>query len=762
MPAVVGPGGILAGLQPPVHMDADAEVAAADERAEPDMDLADRLKGWIESPNIAEELETEECNKIATQVLLDYELDEQSRADWKTAYEKWLKFAMQVAEEKTYPWPQASNVIYPLMTTGAVMFAARAYPAIIRDRGVVKGSVFGPDNGVPAVNPQTGQPLQGPDGAPVWQVPPGAKRARADKVGEHMSWQLLEEQEEWEPQTDKLLIILPIVGCMFRKTYFDPTMQRNVSETVTALNICVNYKAKSFETAPRVSEILQLYPHEIEERIRSGIFLEADYGFDQGSEQDLDAPVTFIEQHRRWDLDGDGYSEPYIITVAKDSHRLARIKAAYDMDGVFFSSRDARVRKIEAIAYYTRYGFIPSPDSGVYDIGFGHLLYPINAAINSSLNQLFDAGHLANAGGGFIGSNLSMNTGSVFFQVGEYKPVDVTGGNIRDAVFPLPFAGPNPVLFSLLQFLVDAGEKISAVKDVMVGEQNGSDISGVALLAMIEQGLQVFTAIYKRIHRSLKAEFKKLFRLNRLYLPLTAGYQIGSEWRTISQADYAEGAGVEPISDPRMITNMQKLGRAQFLMQWKDDPWFKPRELRLQVLDAAQFPNGDELLLTQMPPNPEITAGIAQMQLEKDALDQRERELSIRAAHQEAEMDISRGKNHVDGVLRLAQAINQLAQAAKADSESQQGWYAHKLETLRLEMDRINDAADRNSADSSPAAAGGLSRSGQGAGGVGGPVGGAVPAVAPAPGEQAGAGVPGALPGGAGGPGAEQLAGGGA
>jgi chaperonin GroES len=600
--------GLGSALAPPV-VSGDAQVAddaeAGGEPSQPNMDLADKLKGFIESINVAEDIDEGLRGEIAARVMREFDMDQMSRGEWLDKYEKWLDFAMQIAEQKTYPWPQASNVIYPLITSAALQFHARAYPAIIRDKDVVKGSINGSDKGVPQLDPQTGQPAMDPQGNPVWQTPPGAKADVAQKIGEHMSWQLLEEQEEWEPQTDQLLVILPIVGCMFRKNYFDPGMQRNMSQTVTAKNIVVDYKAVSFETAPRVSEIIELYPYQIEEAIRAGVFLEEDYGTDQDVQMDEDGKTTFIEQHRRWDMDGDGYEEPWIITVARDSGKLARIRAGFDMDGVMFSSKDHRIRKIEPVKYYTKYGFIPSPDGGVYDIGFGHLLFPLNEAINTTLNQMFDAGHLANAGGGFIGSGLSMNAGAIRFQVGEYKPVNTNGGTIRDNVFPIPFPGPNAVLFQLLEFLVAAAKEVAAIKDVMVGDLPGDNTSGIATLAMIEQGLAVFSAIYKRIYRSLKADFKKLFRLNRIYLPKLSGYTRGNQWKDITQQDYALGAGVEPVSDPRMVTDMQALGQAQFLLQFKDDPHFDPIEIRTRMLLAAQIVDPSKLVLDKPQPNPE-------------------------------------------------------------------------------------------------------------------------------------------------------------
>lgn len=760
-PAAASPLASLAGLSAdaPLPRDATAIEGEEDEApADPSVALRAKLERWVGMPNIADDtdISEEDLTALGVRVRRDFDIDENSRAEWKDLYQKWLDFAMQVAQEKTYPWPRASNVIYPMITTAAIQFAARAYPAIIRDRNVVKGSVVGPDNGSPLIDPATGQPALGPDGQPIWAAAPGEKKRRADKIGQHMSWQLLSEQKEWEPQTDKLLVVVAIVGTMFRKSYFDPAEERNVSETVSALDLCVNYKAKSFETAPRLTETIHLYPWEVEERIRSGIFLDDDYGadMDNSGEMDEDASVAFLEQHRRWDLDGDGYPEPYIITVARDSMKVARIRAAFEMDGVKFSAKSGMVRRIDAVVYYTKYGFIPNPASGVYDLGFGHLLYPINEAINSSLNQMFDAGHLQNAGGGFIGSQLSLNTGSVKFQVGEYRPVNVAGGTIRDNVFPLPFQGPSQVLFALMQFLVEAGKEVASVKDVMVGDTPGEQ-SGIAILAMIEQGLSVYSAIYKRIYRALKNEFALLFRLNRLYLPLQAGFQTGDQWHAISRRDYEAGAGVEPISDPRMMTDMQRLGRAQFVGQFKDDPWFDARKVRLQMLDAAQIPDAETLLVEKLPPNPALITTTAQLQLAHE-------ELNIRGAHWEAEMDIKRGEARVRQIDILSHAILNMANAQKADHAAAQGWYDREMAGLKAQVETINAESSQQPIENSPAAAAGIAAPvgepgsagpgggpaggggpGGAAGGPGGNVPPGVPGMAAPPGNGADAGLPG-------------------
>lgn len=764
----IDPSVALAKQMMPPPPDDDIDVVVVED---PTLGHKQQLEDWIAMPNIAEDDDVEDqIEEIAARVKADYDIDENSRNDWKEKYRKWLDFALQISQQKTYPWPNASNIIYPLMTSAAIQFHARAYPAIIRDRNVVKGTVIGPDNGIPnpvpppqAIGAPPGGPLPGlpgptpppgpmapppgpmagpPSGPPPpgpgmpppgmpgpgmappkqlpladeppqgWAVPPGAKEIRAEKIGRHMSWQLLNEQEEWEPQTDSLLITLPIVGTMFRKTYYDPAQRRNVSETVDAMAMCVNYYAKSFETAPRQTELIRLYPDEIETMIRSGLYLDHSdgddeawkaYGHDNGtnederqdsnSQQDDDAFVTFLEQHRRWDLDGDGYPEPYIITVARDNGKLARIRAGYDMDGIHWNAK-GKVRKIDKIAVYTKYGFIPSPDSKVYDLGFGHLLFPINEAVNTTLNQMFDAGHLQIVGGGFIGSGLSVNTGALRFAMGEYKPVNTIGGNIRDNVFPLPFPGPNPILMQLLTFLTEAGERVASVKDVMVGDMPGDNTSGITTLAVIEQGLKVFSAIYKRVHRSLGYEFKKLYRLNRLHGSANGGYQDGGTWRGVTREDYEKGAGVEPISDPQMVTDMQRLGRAQFLLTFKDDPRVKGGMVILDAFRAAMIPTPEKYMNNAPPPeDPKVVL--------------KNRELDIRQAKEARELDIREHREIVDLMLRrehdksmivkdIAQAELFLAQARKLDNDAQIDWVEQHLQRLRDAVDAIGALQEPN------------------------------------------------------------------
>lgn len=578
--------------------------------------VIERLKKFIASDNIADMLSTEKLADIGGRVCREYEIDERSNTDWRETANKALDIALQVAKPKNYPFPGASNIKYPLITVAALQFNARAYPAIVDGNNIVKANVVGSDKGVPktdeagnplpVMDPQTGQPMPGPDGQPQiqWEIQPGAKRERADRISRHMSYQLSEEMEEWEEDTDTLLMQLPIVGTAFRKVYYDPSLGRNKSEMISGVDVVVHRKTRALETAPRITHILPLYPGEIQERQRAGLWVK---DFEPGEavgdmDGDEDAPHTFLEQHRLYDLDEDGYREPYIVTVHKETEQVVRIVANYGVDDIKVGPRE--IERVERRDYFVKYGFIPDPKGGFYDIGFGRLLESLNASIDSAINMMLDAGHLQNAGGGFIGSGVRLKKNELRMEPGVYRTVDASGSKLREAIVNIEHPGPSAVLFNMLGLLIEAAKDITAVQNVMTGNGKDANQTATTTLALIEQGMKVFTAIYKRIYRSLKREFKLLYRLNAENLDDEAYFTVLDEQEAVAKADYAEGDyDVCPQADPRLVTDMQRMARAQLLMQTMD---INP-EARLPILrryyTAIGVEDIDELL-QQPAPNP--------------------------------------------------------------------------------------------------------------------------------------------------------------
>lgn len=548
-----------------------------------------QLQRLMGVPNIAVELSENQLNSIASDVCEGVEIDETSREAWKTRTQAGMDLALQKAQAKSFPWPNAANIRYPLMTTASIQFAARAYPAIIADNAVVKTQILGAD-------------------------PQGNRRVIADRVSAHMSWQCLTEMAEWEPQVDKLLHNLPIVGCAFKKTYFDPTLNRNRSDFVSAMDLIVNVAAPSLEVAPRITHLIHLYPHEIEARFRSGAFIKFEYQPPTKDGEDEDGPQDFYEQHRRLDLDEDGYSEPYICTVHKETEKTVRIRANWDVDTIRVNQDTGEIICIDGVQYFTKIPFIPHPDGEFYDVGFAWLLSPLNEAINTVINQLLDAGTLANTGGGFIGNGLRLKGGTIRFSPGQYQEVDVPGGTAKDNIVPLTFPNPSPVLFQMLGLLIEAGKDVASVKDVLSGNEPKANTPATTTMAIIEQGLKVFTAIYKRIHRALKAEYAKLYRLNQRHVDpeMMAAFQYdGPE---IKPGDYkGNPSDVIPVSDPTMVSDMQRMARAQFLQQFLNDPRLDGIEIYNRMFQATGFENIPALFAKQQGPSPEALAKFAEL-----------------------------------------------------------------------------------------------------------------------------------------------------
>lgn len=636
---------------------------------EPDAaEPTDRGPDWlianVGKTNLCDDIDASTLAALGSKVCDEYEIDVNSRkaAGWEARNQSALKLAMQVKETKNYPWPNASNIKYPLLAEAAIQFNARAYGAVVDGNRVVKSKVLG--------------------------KPDDQKRAKADRISAHMSYQLLDEMEEWEEDTDQLLLILPITGTVFRKTYFDPAQGRNCSEIILADKLVVNYWAKPLAICPRVTQVCEYYPHEIEERFRAGTWRKVELGVAANDANDPDAKHTFLEQHRLWDLDGDGYPEPYIVTVHKETTHVVRIYARYDKDAIKVN-KHGEVSLITPVRYFTKYGFIPSMDGSFYDIGFGMLLDAMNETINSTLNQLMDAGHLQNTGGGLIGSGVSIKSGVLRFTPGEWKKVEVTG-LLKDNIVTLPTPQPSSVLFELLGMLIESAKGITATQDILTGEAAKANMPVGTTLAMIEQGLKVFTAIWKRIRRALKQELDCLFRLNSLYLDQDTHYAHGDVEGVIQAGDYdPKAVNVLPVSDPTMVSDAQKLARAQFLAQFRQDPLMNPKEINRRMLEAAQIED-IPAVFAQQPPGPDPAAlkiaHEAKVEEENLALATRKQTLDEQRFQLERDrFDLEKANAIAANTERYALALAGLGKApmAGADADILDG--AHQLAVSEVE-----------------------------------------------------------------------------
>ena len=531
-------------------------------------DPATAMQAILSMQNIALHLSPEALLTIGFDAIRDYDTDRGTMDEWLKAMQRGIDLAKLVKKEKTYPFDGAANVKYPLVTTAALQFNARAYPAVVPGDAVVKAKVYGQD-------------------------PQGLKAARGERISAHMSWQLMCEIEEWEEETDKLLAQLPIVGSMIRKVWYDPAQGRPRCRVVMPGSFVINQNVKNIADAPRLSELLSLFPNEIQERINAGIFREDEYQDDE--DEDRQKPEEFIEQHCRLDLDGDDYTEPYIVTVHKKSRKVARIVADFGAQDVKMGPQG--IISIRRGSYFVPYQFLPSMDGGFFGTGLGILLGDISDTVNSIINMMMDAGHYNALGGGFLGSDFRIKGGSQRFKPGEWKQVEARGGDIRSGIVPMQFLKPDATMFQLLGMLIEAGKDVSSVKDIMTGDHGGKTMTATTTMALIEQGMMVFTAAYKRIFRSMRMEFKLLAKINAETVSPEAynAFQDGQQPYD-PRADYnAADMDIVPVADPQSVTKTQQAAKAQLLMDLAKQGMIGPMAAAERVMEAMGIENTDEL-----------------------------------------------------------------------------------------------------------------------------------------------------------------------
>jgi chaperonin GroES len=653
------------------------------------------LNNILESKNIAEQLDDDALSRIASKVNERYNDDVQSRKDKQTQLEEIVKLALSVVDEKSFPWAGASNINYPLISTAAMEFAAKCSPEVLRDDFIVKSKIIGKDDGKPAFDVE-GQPLINEETGEQELKEVSAKQERGDRVATYMNYQLNEEIEDWVDNTDKSFISLAVVGTMFKKTYQGANGIE--SELVYPDKLIMHDKVTKFNKAP-CTHIIELYENDIQEKIRRGIFKKFEYdedasdsttqtnsvdlsnAQDQTSAENTNSGLhVFLEQCCWLDLDEDDFLEPYVVTLHVRSNQVIRIMPRFSKEDIEKSGN--KIVAIKANNPYTPYHFIPSPDGSFYGIGLGHLLLNINKGLNTSINQLTDAGTLQNTGGGFIAKSLKIRGGAFKMKPNEYKMVDAMGGAIRDSIVPLPTPEPSQTLFALLGFLAQAGKELGSLRDVLNGE-NAANVQATTMMALVEQGITQFKSIFKRIYRGLKAEFKSIYDLNSKYLSNQKYAEILDEpLKSVSvNSDFSrKGFDIVPVADVASVTNTQRMAKASFLMQFMNDPYIDPILLRQKILSAFNIEDYQDLITVPPPSPPDANTIYAQAEMAK--AQSKMQELQIKSV--EVSANLEKGKYDIEKL--IAEIKEKETQSLKNIADA----FAKERETILKTAEAIN------------------------------------------------------------------------
>lgn len=623
----------------------------------------------IRSPNLVPAMADNDLKNLGEWCWTGYDADVSSRANWFRRNEAGMDLAMQLVKEKSFPWPGCANVAFPLVTIATLQFHSRAYPELVPGKDLVQYEVWGDD-------------------------PTGQEAARAARIGAHMSHQCLKEDEPWQDNHDKLMINYSVVGSAFIKSRRSTAENKNVSDFVPARYLVMDYWAKSVESCNRKTHLLPLSRNEIVERIRKGIWkniLEEPWykaggepdqkqqerdagkdkraGLEMPSPDDL-TPFWFGEQHTYVDLDGDGYAEPVVITFELNSKCVVRVVYRFDREEDIVRNDTNEIVKIRAEEQFTRYEFIPSPDGGIYGLGWGLLVGPLNESVSTLVNQLLDSGTVNNTAGGFLARNAKLRGGKYVFSPFEWLNVDVSGGTLKDSLVPLPVREPSNVLYQLLVLLIDYSNRICASTEMLAGENPGQNTPAQTSAAMVEQGMKIFASIFTRAWRCMKEEFKKIYLLNSVHTdpgkPLP-GFASLEDYR-------GDPSRISPSADPTVLSETQRLMKAAALRQAAySAPGYDTEAVETYYLKALRVPNWQTFYKgkDKVPPLPNFKMQVEQLKLQGI-------QLKLKAASMEFAFGLLEEKR-----LNDAKILQLEAQAAKLIEEAGGVKSTQQLEALK-------------------------------------------------------------------------------
>jgi hypothetical protein len=405
------------------------------------------------------------------------------------------------------------------------------------------------------------------------------KQEQARRVKTFMNYYITNVMEEYTPDMDQMLFVLPLAGSTFKKTYYDEAMGRIVSRFVPAENLIVPYNTSDLDTCPNITQMVTMSLNDMRKMQVSGFYRDVEVvpaqkemsdisemtnkieGFEPSN---IDYNCTLLECHVDLDLDGyedvdedgepTGIKVPYIVTLSLDNGQVLSVRRNYRED-------DKRKKKI---AYFTHYKFLPG--FGFYGLGLIHTIGGLSRTATAALRQLIDAGTLSNLPAGFKARGLRISDTADPLQPGEFRDVDAPGGAIRDSIMPLPFKGPDATLFNLLGFVVQAGQRYATITDLKVGDGNQQAAVGTTI-AMLEQGTRVMSAVHKRLHYAMRQEFKILARLMSETLPQEYPYTVAGGDEKVMATDFDDRVDVIPVSNPNVFSQAQRIVLAQTKMQ---------------------------------------------------------------------------------------------------------------------------------------------------------------------------------------------------
>ena len=500
--------------------------------------------------NLAETLDEGVLQSLASDLAEDISNDLASRKDWETMYKDGITLLGLKFEERTEPWDGACGVFHPMITEAVVRFQSDTIMETFPARGPVRTQIVGKET---------------PE-----------KKEAATRVEEDMNYQLTEKMPEYRPEHEKMLWNLPSAGSAFKKVYYDPSLERQVSIFIPAEDVVLPYGVSEINTCHRITHVMRKNKNDLLKLMNAGFYKEIDLGEpskftsdiqerkdkETGFSASYDDRFEIYESHVDLDIPGHedendgektGIALPYVVTMIRGTNEVLAIRRNWKEEDSLKLKRH----------HFVHYQYIPG--YGAYGFGLFHLIGGYAKSATSIMRQLVDAGTLSNLPGGLKSRGLRIKGDDTPIAPGEFRDVDVGSGAIRDNILPLPYKEPSMVLSGLMDKIVEEGRRFAATSDMKIADMSNQAPVGTTL-AILERTLKVMSAVQARVHFSMKQELQLLAAIIRDYTDDEYTYEPEDGTARAKKADYSN-VEVLPVSDPNAATLSQRVVQYQAVIQ---------------------------------------------------------------------------------------------------------------------------------------------------------------------------------------------------
>jgi hypothetical protein len=533
--------------------------------------------------NIVDDLDQRELDVVANDLLDKIGRDKEARKKRDEQYEEGIRrTGLGDDAPGGAQFTGANKVVHPMMTEACVDFSARAMKELFPPNGPVRSKIPGKND--------------------------KAKLEKAERKTKYMNWQLTEQIPEFRSDLEQLTTQLPLGGVQYLKVYYDHGKGRITTEFVPVDDVYLPFAASNYYSAERKTHVQYVTEFEYQKRVKSGMYREVDLGLPddidyskatkandkiEGRTEDTyneDGLRTIYEISAYADLEDDAF-DPYIISVDKATRKVLSVYRNWKPDD---EQRQELINMVE-------FPFIPW--RGAYPIGLTQMIGGLSGAATGALRALLDSAHISNIPtmlklkGGPNGQNLNPQPTEV---------VEIEGGvnidDIRKIAMPMPFNPPSSVLMTLLGFLVDSGKGVVQTSFEKLSDQNPNMPVGTTL-ALIEQGMVVFSSIHSRLHNSMAQVLKVVHRLNSAYLTEEDVLDETGE-EMVRPEDFDGPMDVIPVSDPSIFSETQRFAQISAIQQraMQLPQIYNIRKVEELFLKQMKVPEANDLLIPMPEP----------------------------------------------------------------------------------------------------------------------------------------------------------------